>query len=72
MKADSASVMKETIVKKRVMHVPELARMSADNMTQGRIAVVKGDERLTGAEVVAPGPARDYEARNRQPRGSGG
>ena len=28
--------------------------MSADNTAQERIAVVKGEERLTGAEVMAP------------------
>src|SRR3546814_5281931 len=35
------------------MHVPELARMGADIATEGRTAIVKGVERLTGAEVMA-------------------
>ena len=35
------------------MHVPELARMGADIETEGRTAIVRGVERLTGAEVMA-------------------
>jgi UDP-N-acetylglucosamine 1-carboxyvinyltransferase len=33
--------------------VPELARMGANITTEGRTAVVKGVETLTGAEVMA-------------------
>ena len=52
-KADGTSVLKETIFENRFMHVPELARMGADVATEGRTAIVKGVERLTGAEVMA-------------------
>jgi UDP-N-acetylglucosamine 1-carboxyvinyltransferase len=52
-KAEGASVLKETIFENRFMHVPELTRMGADITTEGRTAVVKGVERLTGAEVMA-------------------
>jgi len=49
-KAEGTSVLKETIFENRFMHVPELARMGADITTEGRTAIVKGVERLTGAE----------------------
>jgi UDP-N-acetylglucosamine 1-carboxyvinyltransferase len=52
-KADGTSVLKETIFENRFMHVPELARMGADVATEGRTAIVKGVERLTGAQVMA-------------------
>ena len=52
-KADGASVLKETIFENRFMHVPELSRMGADVTTEGRTAIVKGVETLTGAEVMA-------------------
>jgi UDP-N-acetylglucosamine 1-carboxyvinyltransferase len=52
-KAEGASVLKETIFENRFMHVPELARMGADITTEGRTAIVKGVDRLTGAEVMA-------------------
>jgi len=52
-KAQGTSVLKETIFENRYMHVPELARMGADITTEGRTAVVKGVDRLTGAEVMA-------------------
>ncbi|MEO1730456.1 MAG: UDP-N-acetylglucosamine 1-carboxyvinyltransferase [Pseudomonadota bacterium] len=52
-KADGTSVLKETIFENRFMHVPELARMGADITPDGRTAVVKGVDTLTGAEVMA-------------------
>ncbi|WP_284124039.1 UDP-N-acetylglucosamine 1-carboxyvinyltransferase [Parerythrobacter aestuarii] len=52
-KAEGTSVLKETIFENRFMHVPELNRMGADIETEGRTAIVKGVERLTGAEVMA-------------------
>ncbi|MEP3051951.1 MAG: UDP-N-acetylglucosamine 1-carboxyvinyltransferase [Erythrobacter sp.] len=52
-KAEGASVLTETIFENRYMHVPELSRMGADITTDGRIAIVKGPEDLTGAEVMA-------------------
>ncbi|HEY0315546.1 MAG TPA: UDP-N-acetylglucosamine 1-carboxyvinyltransferase [Sphingomonas sp.] len=51
--ADGASVLTETIFENRYMHVPELARMGADIQVHGRTAVVKGVDRLIGAEVMA-------------------
>ena len=51
--ADGASVLTETIFENRYMHVPELARMGADVQVHGRTAVVKGVDRLIGAEVMA-------------------
>jgi UDP-N-acetylglucosamine 1-carboxyvinyltransferase len=51
--ADGASLLTETIFENRFMHVPELARMGANITTEGRTAVVKGVDRLTGAEVMA-------------------
>ncbi len=51
--ADGASVLTETIFENRYMHVPELARMGADILVQGRTAVVRGVGRLTGAPVMA-------------------
>jgi UDP-N-acetylglucosamine 1-carboxyvinyltransferase len=52
-KADGASVLTETIFENRYMHVPELARMGADVLVQGRTAVVRGVDRLVGAPVMA-------------------
>ena len=50
---DGASVLTETIFENRYMHVPELARMGADILVQGRTAVVRGVPRLVGAPVMA-------------------
>lgn len=52
-KADGTSVLTETIFENRFMHVPELNRMSANIETNGRTAIVRGVEKLTGAEVMA-------------------
>ena len=43
----------ETIFENRYMHVPELARMGADIQVNGRTAVVRGVDGLTGAPVMA-------------------
>ncbi|WP_019832566.1 UDP-N-acetylglucosamine 1-carboxyvinyltransferase [Sphingomonas sp. PR090111-T3T-6A] len=51
--ADGASVLTETIFENRYMHVPELARMGADIQVTGRSAVVRGVDKLVGAEVMA-------------------
>jgi len=51
--AKGASVLTETIFENRYMHVPELTRMGADIQVHGRTAVVKGVDRLIGAEVMA-------------------
>ncbi len=52
-RADGTSVLKETIFENRYMHVPELARMGAQIETEGRTAIVKGVDRMNGAEVMA-------------------
>ena len=43
----------ETIFENRFMHVPELARLGARIEVDGRVAVVHGIERLSGASVMA-------------------
>lgn len=52
-KANGASVLMETIFENRYMHVPELARMGADIQVRGRVAVVRGVDKLVGAPVMA-------------------
>jgi UDP-N-acetylglucosamine 1-carboxyvinyltransferase len=51
--AHGTSLLTETIFENRYMHVPELARMGADIEVRGRSAVVRGVDRLVGAEVMA-------------------
>lgn len=43
----------ETMFDSRYRHVPELIRMGADITTEGRVALVRGVERLHGARVEA-------------------
>lgn len=52
-KAEGTSVLTETIFENRYMHVPELKRMGADIEVSGRTAIVRGVEKLYGAEVMA-------------------
>lgn len=51
--ADGAAMITETIFENRFMHVPELARMGANVNVHGASALVRGVDRLTGAEVMA-------------------
>jgi len=51
--AGGTSVIEDTIYLDRFTHVPELARMGARIELKGNIAVVKGVERLSGAQVMA-------------------
>jgi len=51
--AKGESVIKETIFENRFMHVPELGRMGADIHVDGRVAVIRGGRRLSGATVMA-------------------
>ncbi len=51
--ANGTSIIVETIFESRYKHVPELAKMGADIITDGRTAVIKGVKRLNGAEVFA-------------------
>lgn len=51
--AQGISFVTETIFENRFMHTQELARMGANIRVEGRQAIVAGEERLTGAEVIA-------------------
>ncbi len=51
--ADGASVVEDTIYHDRFTHVQELVRLGAHIELKGNVAVVKGVERLSGAQVMA-------------------
>ena len=51
--ADGASMVTETIFENRYMHVPELTRMGAKIVVHGASAMIRGVEKLRGAEVMA-------------------
>ncbi len=51
--AEGTGTVKETIFENRFMHVSELQRMGADIRVEGRLALVSGPRRLTGAPVMA-------------------
>jgi len=51
--AEGSSVVREKIFENRFMHVPELARMGAQIRVEGDTAIVKGVEKLRGAQVMA-------------------
>jgi UDP-N-acetylglucosamine 1-carboxyvinyltransferase len=48
-----ASVIRETVFESRFMHVPELGRLGANISLQGSTALVRGVERLHGAQLMA-------------------
>ena len=50
---DGAGMVSETIFENRFMHVPELCRMGANITVNGNSAIVRGVEKLKGAEVMA-------------------
>lgn len=50
---EGAGMITETIWENRFMHVPELCRMGADITIQGNSAIIRGVEKLIGAEVMA-------------------
>jgi UDP-N-acetylglucosamine 1-carboxyvinyltransferase len=52
-RARGQSVLAETIFENRYMHVPELQRMGADIVVDGRTAVVRGPTKLAGTTVMA-------------------
>jgi len=52
-RAQGQSVLSETIFENRYMHVPELQRMGADIVVEGRTAIVRGPTKLAGATVMA-------------------
>ena len=51
--ADGVGVINETIFENRFMHVQELQRLGADIQIEGRTAICRGIERLSGAPVMA-------------------
>lgn len=51
--AHGISFVTETIFENRFMHTQELARMGANIRIEGRQAIVAGEDRLTGAQVIA-------------------
>ena len=51
--AEGASKVTETIFENRFMHVNELVRLGARIQTEGKVAMVEGVERLSGATVMA-------------------
>jgi UDP-N-acetylglucosamine 1-carboxyvinyltransferase len=51
--APGAAVIRETVFEGRFMHVPELGRLGGNISLQGSTALVRGVERLHGAEVMA-------------------
>ncbi len=51
--ARGTSIMVETVFENRFMHVEEMLRMGANIKLEGRLAVVKGVKKLTGAHVYA-------------------
>jgi UDP-N-acetylglucosamine 1-carboxyvinyltransferase len=51
--AEGASSVAETIFENRFMHVPEMLRLGARIEVDGRVAVIQGVERLSGAALMA-------------------
>ena len=51
--ASGSSMITETIFESRFKHVEELIKMGANIKTDGRVAVIRGVEGLSGAEVCA-------------------
>ncbi|MGZ5130187.1 MAG: UDP-N-acetylglucosamine 1-carboxyvinyltransferase [Caldimonas sp.] len=51
--AEGAASVAETIFENRFMHVPELLRLGAKIEVDGRVAVIQGVEKLSGAALMA-------------------
>ena len=51
--AEGAATITETIFENRFMHVDELVRLGARIEVDGRVAIVQGTEKLSGANVMA-------------------
>lgn len=51
--AEGTGTITETVFENRFMHVQEMQRMGADIRLQGNVAICRGVERLTGAQVMA-------------------
>ena len=52
-RAAGTSVITETIFENRMMHVQELVRLGAEIEVEGNTAIVRGVDKLTGADVMA-------------------
>ena len=52
-KAKNQSVIRENIFENRFMHVSELNRMGADIIVKGRKAIINGNKKLNGAQLMA-------------------
>jgi UDP-N-acetylglucosamine 1-carboxyvinyltransferase len=51
--SEGAAKVTETIFENRFMHVPEMQRMGAHIQTDGKVAVIEGVAKLSGATVMA-------------------
>lgn len=51
--AEGTGIITETVFENRFMHVQEMRRMGADITLKGNVAICKGVDKLTGAEVMA-------------------
>ncbi len=51
--ADGTSILVENVFENRFKHAQELERMGARSLIRGQTAVIRGVERLTGADVTA-------------------
>ncbi len=52
-RVEGASMVRETIYENRIQHVPELKRMGADIVAEGRAIMIRGVPKLHGAKVRA-------------------
>ena len=52
-RASGTSIITETIFENRMMHVQELVRLGAEIEVEGNTAIVRGVDKLTGANVMA-------------------
>jgi len=52
-KAKNQSIIRENIFENRFMHVSELNRMGADIIVKGRKAIINGNKKLSGAQLMA-------------------
>ena len=52
-KAKNQSIIRENIFENRFTHVPELNRMGADIIVKGRKAIINGNKKLNGAQLMA-------------------
>ena len=52
-KAKNQSIIRENVFENRFMHVSELNRMGADIIVKGRKAIINGNKKLNGAQLMA-------------------